>query len=51
MESIAFTISGILAILFGILVLAIPKFLRYAVGIYLILIGILQLLQANGFIL
>ncbi|MEK6895763.1 MAG: DUF3096 domain-containing protein [Nanoarchaeota archaeon] len=45
MVSLILSISAILAILIGILVLAIPKFLRYAVGLYLILIGILQLVN------
>ncbi|MDO8468062.1 MAG: DUF3096 domain-containing protein [Nanoarchaeota archaeon] len=45
MVSTILTISAVLAILIGILVLAIPKFLRYAVGLYLILMGILQLVN------
>ncbi len=31
---------GILTLLFGIFVLAFPKFLRYSVGIYFIIIGL-----------
>ncbi|PIN92890.1 DUF3096 domain-containing protein [Candidatus Pacearchaeota archaeon CG10_big_fil_rev_8_21_14_0_10_31_9] len=45
MVSIVLTLSGIIALVLGILVLAIPRFLRYAVGIYLILIGVIQLLD------
>jgi uncharacterized membrane protein HdeD (DUF308 family) len=37
-------IIGILAILFGILVLAFPKFLRIFLGAYLIIAGILAIL-------
>ncbi|HJX50769.1 MAG TPA: DUF3096 domain-containing protein [Candidatus Nanoarchaeia archaeon] len=43
MVAINFTISAILAIVVGIFVLAFPKFLRWAVGLYLIIAGILQL--------
>ena len=35
--------TGIISLVFGILVLAFPKFLRYFVGIYFIVIGLLQL--------
>lgn len=38
-------ISGIVAIVFGILVILIPKFLAYVVGIYLIISGVLGLLE------
>jgi cytochrome c biogenesis protein CcdA len=31
---------GILTLIFGILVLVYPRFLRYSVGIYLIIIGV-----------
>jgi uncharacterized membrane protein len=37
------TISPVLAIIVGILILAFPKFLNYLVAIYLIIIGILGL--------
>jgi hypothetical protein len=47
MTSIILNLSAIIALLFGILVLAVPKFLRYAVGIYLIIIGILGLIGTN----
>jgi len=36
--------SAVISIIFGILVLSFPKFLRYFIGIYLIVIGILQIL-------
>ncbi len=35
-------ISASLAIIVGILILAFPKFLRWFIGIYLVLIGIIQ---------
>lgn len=47
MVSVTLTISAILAIIAGILVLAWPKLLRVAIGLYLIIIGILQLLNDN----
>ncbi|MEK6741906.1 MAG: DUF3096 domain-containing protein [Nanoarchaeota archaeon] len=37
------TSSAIVSILFGILVLAFPKFLRYFVGAYFLIIGLIQL--------
>ncbi len=37
-------IGGIITIIFGVLVLAFPKFLRYLVGGYFILAGILAIL-------
>lgn len=49
--SIALNIAAILAILVGILVLVFPRFLRYAVGLYLIIAGILGLLSANNILL
>jgi uncharacterized membrane protein HdeD (DUF308 family) len=42
MVSLAFTVSGILAIIIGILVLVFPKLLRVGLGLYLIIAGILQ---------
>jgi uncharacterized membrane protein HdeD (DUF308 family) len=33
--------SGIISIIFGILVLAFPRFLRYFVGFYFLIIGIM----------
>ena len=39
-------ILGIIAIIFGVLVLAFPRFLRYLVGIYFILVGILAVITA-----
>ena len=47
--AIVLTISGILAIFLGIIVLIWPKVLNYAIGFYLILIGILQILPQLGF--
>jgi len=43
--SISLTISALLAILLGILVLVFPKLLRWAVGLYLIIFGVLQLVN------
>jgi uncharacterized membrane protein HdeD (DUF308 family) len=48
MVLLSLTISAGLAILFGLLVLAFPKFLRWAIGLYLIIWGILQII-ANYF--
>lgn len=42
--ALTFTITAVLAIIFGILILVWPRFLNYFVGIYLILVGILGLL-------
>lgn len=39
-------LAGIVSIIFGILVLAIPKFLRFVVGLYFLLIGAYILLTA-----
>lgn len=43
-------ISAILAIIVGILVLVWPKILRIALGLYLIAVGILQLVGDISFI-
>jgi uncharacterized membrane protein HdeD (DUF308 family) len=43
MVSISLTISAVLAIILGLLVLVWPKILRWAVGLYLIIFGIVQL--------
>lgn len=40
---ITLTISALLAIVLGILILVFPKLLRWAVGLYLLIFGILQL--------
>ena len=47
MVSVTLTISTILAILAGLLVLFWPKMFRIALGIYLLLIGILGLIDLN----
>lgn len=44
MATITLTISALLAIILGILVLVFPRLLRWAIGIYLIIFGLLQLL-------
>ena len=41
--ALVLTISGLLAILLGILVLVFPSLLRYLIGFYLIIFGALQL--------
>ncbi|MBI2449060.1 DUF3096 domain-containing protein [Candidatus Pacearchaeota archaeon] len=43
MPTIVLTISAVLAIIIGILILIWPKLIRLAIGFYLILFGILQL--------
>jgi len=40
---------GILTIIFGILVLVYPRFLRFSVGIYLIIIGVWAVLPRLRF--
>lgn len=40
---ISLTISAALAIILGLLILIFPKLLRWAVGLYLLVFGILQL--------
>lgn len=44
MATISLTISAILAIILGLVILIWPKLLRWAVGLYLLIFGILQLL-------
>ncbi|MDO8563620.1 MAG: DUF3096 domain-containing protein [Nanoarchaeota archaeon] len=43
MALISLTISAVLAIILGVLILVWPSLLRWGVGIYLIIFGILQL--------
>jgi uncharacterized membrane protein HdeD (DUF308 family) len=42
-QEINLTLNGILALLAGILILAIPGMLRWIVGIYLIIVGLVQI--------
>jgi uncharacterized membrane protein HdeD (DUF308 family) len=44
MVSLTITLSAVLAIIVGLLVLVFPKLLRVALGLYLIIVGILRLL-------
>jgi hypothetical protein len=43
------TIGPVIALLAGILILIVPRLLNYIVAIYLIMIGLLELLGANHF--
>jgi len=45
MVAISLTISAILSIILGILILLFPKLLRIALGFYLLIIGILGLIN------
>lgn len=47
MATITLTISAILAILAGLLVLLKPKMIRLALGFYLIAIGVIRLIDLN----
>ena len=49
MVAITLTLSALLAILFGLIILAWPKFLNLFVGLYLLLTGIVQLLGGLEF--
>ncbi len=42
---IYFEVIPLISVIAGILVLAVPKFLRYVVGIYLIAVGILNMIH------
>jgi len=48
MAAISLAINGILALIFGLVILVWPKALNLTVALYLIIIGIVQLVQ--GFI-
>jgi uncharacterized membrane protein HdeD (DUF308 family) len=43
MVTLTITATALLSILFGILILIWPKILNYLIGIYLILVGIIQM--------
>lgn len=43
------TIGPLIALLAGILILIVPRLLSYIVAVYLIMIGLLELLGANGY--
>ena len=47
MPAITITILAFLSIVAGILILIWPKIVRIALGIYLILMGIIQLIDLN----
>lgn len=40
--NVSFKLNGILALLAGILILALPRLLNYVVALYLILIGLVE---------
>ena len=44
----SFIITPILAIIFGVLILVLPRLLNYFVAVYLILAGILELIARNS---
>lgn len=44
MVAISLTIAAVLAVIFGLLVLVFPKLIRWAVGLYFVVWGILQLI-------
>lgn len=39
-------VAGVVALVFGILILAVPRILNYLIAIYLIIIGIIAIVQA-----
>lgn len=43
--SLNLTIGGIIALIAGILILIVPRLLNYIVAIYLIVVGLLQVLD------
>ncbi|MBI2631603.1 DUF3096 domain-containing protein [Candidatus Pacearchaeota archaeon] len=45
MVSVTLTISAILAVIFGLIILVWPKFLNIFVGLYLLITGMLQILN------
>jgi len=50
-EMMALPLMGIISIIFGLIILAMPKILNYLIGIYLIVIGILQVLPYVGVVI
>ena len=44
MVALSITISAVLALVLGLLILVFPKMLRWAIGIYLLAFGLIQLL-------
>jgi hypothetical protein len=47
--NLALPLAPLVSLLAGILILVVPRLLNYIVAIYLITIGVLGLLGANGF--
>lgn len=46
--SLNLTLSGLVALIAGILILVIPRLLNYIVAVYLIVIGLVQLFRVGG---
>lgn len=42
--SVSLTVGGVIALIAGILILIIPRLLNYIVAIYLIVVGLLEIL-------
>lgn len=43
--TVSLTISGIVALIAGLLILIVPRLLNYIVAIYLIVVGLLQIIE------
>jgi len=49
--NVTLTLAPVVSVIAGILILTIPRLLNYIVAIYLITIGVLGLLGANGIVI
>ncbi len=47
--NLSLNLAPIVALIAGILILAVPRMLNYIVAIYLIVIGVLGLMNGSGF--
>ena len=45
MVSLSLTITAVLSIILGLLILFVPKILRMALGLYFLIVGILGIIQ------
>lgn len=43
--SLSLTISGVIALIAGILILMLPRLLNYIVAVYLIVVGLVQIID------